>query len=103
MTGSHEVRGSIPLDSTKFSLIKRTFFGVSFCFENTNKKGASVVALCAFLDDGSAGKTRTYNPSVTLYPKLSFERGLSHQLCLLRKGKVVGRCLRYYRFGFLNL
>ena len=29
---------------------------------------------------GSAGRARTYNPSVTLSPKLSFECGLSHQL-----------------------
>ncbi|HNQ16439.1 MAG TPA: hypothetical protein PKM58_12795, partial [Pyrinomonadaceae bacterium] len=31
-------------------------------------------------DFGSAGRTRTYNPSVTLILKLSFERGLSLQL-----------------------
>ena len=33
------------------------------------------------VDIGSAGKTRTYNPSVTLCLELSFKRGLSHQLC----------------------
>jgi len=34
---------------------------------------------------GSAGKTRTYNPSVTPSPKLSFEGGLSHQLFFSQK------------------
>ena len=48
---------------------------------------------------GSAGKTRTYNPSVTLSPKLSFECGLSHQLF---EKKAVGRSGEFYWFGFLN-
>ncbi len=68
--------------------------------EPTKLKKPPEAFLMAFLMFGSAGKTRTYNPSVTLYLKLSFKCGLSHQLSFQ---KVVGRSREFYWFRFPQL
>src|SRR5262245_31668347 len=63
------------------SLTDRGNWLVSEYNSDINKKAARAAFL--FIKDvGSSGRTRTYNPPVTLRPMFSHRSGLSHQLSI---------------------